>query len=125
MKSEYKRFFISLSCVIVFAVALTFLFKSIIPQIVTRFWQWQILFFAIINIAIYFIGVKVKNSGDVVKTTHFYMITTMAKLLVYLAVLFVFALMFTAEAKPFVISFLIYYFCFTIFETFVKIKTNN
>ena len=125
MKSGHKRFYIPLLCVVILTILLTFLLKNTVPQIITPFWMWQILFFAIINVAIYLIGLKVKSSGDVSKTTHLYMVTTVAKLVVYLAVLFAYALMFPDDAKSFIISFMIYYFCFTFFETFIKIKTNN
>lgn len=125
MKPGHKKFVISLSCVLAFTVALTFALKSIAADIVTPLWPWQIMFFALINIVIYFVGVKIKSRGDVSKTTYFYMITTVTKLLLYLAILLTYVLVFPIDAKPFIITFLIYYFCFTIFETFVKIKTNN
>lgn len=125
MKSKNTRFFISLLCVVVFAIALTFVLENIVPHIVTPCWMWQILLFVIINILVYFVGVKIKGKGDAVKTTNFYTITTVTKLFAFLAILLAYALMFTEDAKPFIITFLIYYFCFTIFETFVKIKINN
>lgn len=125
MKSKHTIFFISLFCVIALATVLTFILKHTISQIVTPFWSLQILFFVVVNIAIYFMTIKIKNKNDISKTTHFHMFTTILKLFVYLAIIVTYAIMFPEDAKAFTISFLVYYLCFTFFETFVKIKINN
>ena len=57
--------------------------------------------------------------------TYFHMIETVVKLLVYLVIIAIYAIKFSDDAKSFVISFLLYYLCFTFFGTFVKIKINN
>ena len=69
--------------------------------------------------------IKVKSKNDINKTTHFHMLVTIMKLVVYLAIVATYAIMFSENAKAFIISFLLYYLCFTFFETFVKIKINN
>ncbi len=69
--------------------------------------------------------IKVKSKNDVNKTTHFHMLVTIVKLIAYLAIVATYAIMFSEDSKAFVVSFLLYYLCFTIFETFVKIKINN
>lgn len=125
MKSDHRNFFLSLLCVMALGVVLTLMLKHIIPQFVTPYWSLQILFFALVNIVIYFVGVKIKSSGNTDKMTNFYMLTTMVKLVTYLAILLIYALIFPADAKSFIITFMMYYLCFTIFETFYKIKTNN
>ncbi len=124
MKSTTK-FFISLFAIVALTTALTFVLNHITPQIITPLWPLIISFFAIVNIAIYFMTIKVKSKNDVNKTTHFHMLVTIVKLIAYLAIVATYAIMFSEDSKAFVVSFLLYYLCFTIFETFVKIKINN
>lgn len=125
MRSEHTKFFLSLLCVMALSAVLTLPLKHIIPQFVTPYWSLQILFFALVNVMIYFTGVRIKSRGSTDKMTNFYMITTMVKLVTYLAILLIYALIFPTDAKAFIITFMMYYLFFTIFETFYKIKTNN
>ena len=125
MKPKHSIFFVSLLCVIALTTALTFALKYFIPQIITSLWPFIILFFAIENVIMYFMTIKVKSKNDVHKMTNFHMLTTIARLIVCLAIIAIYAIMSPASAKTFVVSFLVYYLCFTIFETFVKIKINN
>jgi hypothetical protein len=125
MKYQHTRFFVSLFCIVALTIALTFVLNHIVPQIITPYWSLIISFFAIVNIIIYFISIKVKSKNDVNKMTYFHMIETVVKLLVYLVIIAIYAIKFSDDAKSFVISFLLYYLCFTFFETFVKIKINN
>lgn len=125
MKYLHTKFFISLFCVTALATALTFVLKYIVPQIITPYWPLLILFFVIMNVIIYFMTAKVKSKNDINKTTHFHMLTTILKLVVCLAIVATYSIMFSESAKAFVVSFLVYYLCYTLFETFVKIKINN
>ncbi len=125
MKYLHTRFFISLFSVTALAIALTFVLKYIAPQIITPYWPLLILFFVIMNVIIYFMTAKVKSKNDINKTTHFHMLTTILKLVVCLAIVATYSIMFSESAKAFVVSFLVYYLCYTLFETFVKIKINN
>ena len=70
-------------------------------------------------------AVKVKSKNDINKMTNFQMLVTIVKLVVCLAIIATYSIMFTETARAFVILFLVYYLCFTFFETFVKIKINN
>lgn len=125
MKSRHTIFFISLFCVIVFAVVLTFALRHIVPHIVTPSWPILLSFFVVLNVLIYFMTIKVKNKNDINKMTHFHMIVTIVKLILCLAIITTYAIMCVEGARAFIISFLVYYLCFTLFETFVKIKINN
>ena len=125
MKYLHTKFFISLFCVTALAIALTFVLKYIVPQIITPYWPLLILFFVIMNVIIYFMTAKVKSKNNINKTTHFHMLTTILKLVVCLAIVATYSIMFSESAKAFVVSFLVYYLCYTLFETFVKIKINN
>ena len=125
MKYKHTKFFISLLCVTALVTALTFILKNTIPQTITPFWPLLILFFDAINVIVYFMTIKVKSKNDINKTTHFHMLITIMKLIVYLAIVATYAIKFSEDSKAFIISFLLYYLCFTFFETFVKLKINN
>ena len=125
MKCKHTKFFISLLCVTALVTVLTFILKHAVPQIITSFWPLLILFFDAVNVIVYFMTIKVKSKNDISKTTHFHMLVTIVKLIAYLAIVATYAIMFSGDVKAFIISFLLYYLCFTFFETFVKIKINN
>ena len=125
MKCKHTKFFISLLCVTALVTALTFILKNTISQTITPFWPLLILFFDAINVIVYFMTIKVKSKNDINKTTHFHMLITIMKLIVYLAIVATYAIKFSEDSKAFIISFLLYYLCFTFFETFVKLKINN
>lgn len=125
MKSRHIVFFLSLSCVVALITMLTLILKNTTPQIITPSWPLLLLFFTVTNILIYFMAVKVKSKNDINKMTNFQMLVTIVKLVVCLAIIATYSIMFTETARAFVILFLVYYLCFTFFETFVKIKINN
>lgn len=76
MKSKHTIFFIFLFCIVVLATILSIVLKHIVPQIITPLWPLLILFFAIVNIIIYFINIRVKNKNDISKLTNFHMLVT-------------------------------------------------
>lgn len=125
MKSNKTVFFISLFCVIVLMVAATFVFKQICPQFVTSLWPFQIMFFAAVNVVMFFLTLNVREKNDASKMTYLSMISTMVKLIAFLVILVIYAIKFPEDRTAFAVSFLLYYVCFTCFETFVKVKINN
>ena len=122
MKSKNIRFLFFLLVLIVVVSGLTMIIKSSLPQFVTPYWSLLILFFAIVSIVIYFMTMKVKAKNDMGKFTNFYMGTTIVKLVTYLAVLLSYILIFPEDKKASIITFLAYYLCFSIFETYILTK---
>ena len=64
MKSKNTRFLMSLLLLIVVVAGVTMIVKSSLPQYVTPYWSLVLLFFAIVNIAIYFMTMKIKEKKD-------------------------------------------------------------
>ena len=56
------------------------------------------------------------------KFTNFYMGITVLKLFVYIAFLVAYILIFPEDKKASIITFLAYYLCFSIFETYILTK---
>lgn len=123
--TENKRFFIRLLLLAIAVVGLTLLMKLSMPQFVTSFWWTLILFFVAVNILVYFLTMKMKSKNDFRKFNNFYMLTTVIKLLLYLSVVAVYSFIFSEDSKAFIITFLIYYLCFTVFETLMLVKNRN
>ena len=125
MRSTNTRFLISLLLLVVVVVVVTMILKNSLPQYVTPYWILILLFFAIVNIVIYFMTMKIRKKNDMGKFTNFYMGTTVTKLLVYLAVLLTYIMIFPEDKKAFVFTFLTYYLCFTFFETYFLTKSKK
>lgn len=123
--TENKRFFIRLLLLAIAVVGLTLLMKLSMPQFVTSFWWTLILFFVAVNTLVYFLTMKMKSKNDFRKFNNFYMLTTVIKLLLYLSVVAVYSFIFSEDSKAFIITFLIYYLCFTVFETLMLVKNRN
>ena len=123
--TENKRFFIRLLLLAIAVVGLTLLMKLSMPQFVTSFWWTLILFFVAVNILVYFLTMKMKSKNDFRKFNNFYMLTTVIKLLLYLSVVAAYSFVFKEDSKAFIITFLIYYLCFTVFETLMLVKNRN
>ena len=120
-----KKFFVSLLFLVIAVVGLTLLIKSSMPHLVTSFWWALILFFTIVNTFVYLFTMKMKAKNDFRKFNNFYMLATVTKLLLYLAIVAVYSFVFNEDSKAFIITFMIYYLCFTVFETVVLAKKKN
>lgn len=125
MKSKDTRFLISLLLFVIALTGLTMMLKNYSPQYVTPYWGLLILFFATVNVTVYFLSMKVSAKKDMSGFANFHIGTTVVKLIIYLAILLTYILIFPEDKKAFVISFLAYYLCFTFFETYFLVKNKN
>lgn len=125
MANRNKSFLIGLVCMIVFTIITTLVLKSIVPQVVTPYWSLLILLFAVVCVTVFFTTMKVKDKNDIRKFTNFYMVLTILKLVVYLAILLLYAVLMPSDSRAFIITFLIYYLCFSIFETYILVKKQK
>ena len=122
MKSNLTRFFVGLACLIAVMAFITVVVKNAVPQYVSPYWMLLLPLFAIVCIVVYFLTMWMRNKGDASKFTAFYMGTTIVKLMLYLAIIIMYVLIFKENVKPFIYTFLAYYLCFSIFETYSLTK---
>ena len=115
----------SLLSLVTLMSGLTMLVRNALPLYVTKYWVLLILFFAIVNVVVYFMTMRISAKKDVGKFTNFYMGTTVVKLIMYLALLLTYILIFPEDKKAFIFTFLAYYLCFTFFETYFLVKNKN
>lgn len=125
MRSNKITFYILLLCLMATTIILTLLLRQIVPQYITPMWPAQIVFFSIICVVVYLLTMKMRSKDNLSKFTNFYMATTIIKLVIYLAVVLTYALLVPEDGKGFVVSFLVYYLCFTFFETYFLTKKNK
>ncbi len=118
------RYQIALCCFVVVLAALTLVIKSSLAGVLTPLWPFQLLFLLCISLITNHLTQK-KMQGDVTKFANFYMIMTVSKLLLYLSILLVYALVFPSYAKSFIMTFLAYYVCFMIFNVITSVKMKK
>lgn len=120
-----KNFLIGLLCLIIFIIILTTILQQYVSQIVTQHWPFLILLFTVISVVVFFSTMKMKSKNDLGKFTNFYMGVTILKLVVYLATILIYTIVVPNNAKAFIFTFLIYYLCFSIFETYFLVKNKK
>ena len=59
------------------------------------------------------------------KFANFYTASTVVKMILYLTIIFVYAINFKEDGKRFAITFLAYYLIFSVFETYKLAKKNK
>ena len=90
----------------------------------TVWWPAIVGFFYIVSIVVYFLSVKARQK-DMRRFANFYMGSTVVKMMLYLAIIFLYAINFKEDAKRFAITFLAYYLIYSIFETYKLAKKEK
>ena len=90
----------------------------------TVWWPAIVGFFYIVSIVVYFLSVKARQK-DMRRFANFYMGSTVVKMMLYLAIIFFYAINFKEDGKRFAITFLANYLIFSIFETYKLVKHNK
>lgn len=121
---KFKKFVIVLAIVSVALGLITWLMRTVIPQWITPWWLPLILFMAVVNGSVFAVVMRARRR-DPKKFAAFFMGTTVVKLVVYFVVILAVAFSNVAMAKPFLITFLIYYIVFTILETVAVTRPIN
>ena len=124
MKLEAKDSrFLSQLCILTVVVTAA---SIALRELLTAWWPALVLFFLIVSIVMYFLSENQKRK-DMRKFANFYMASTVVKMMLYLAIIFIYVLNFKEDGKRFAISFLIYYLIYSVFETFklAKKEKNN
>lgn len=116
MKSIYFDF---LRKLIIFSVILSFIaigLSFLIPKAyITPVLPFLFIFFLILTLISYYILIK-SAQKKFIRFLNYYLLTTTAKLLLFIAVLFTYIMLNRKDAVPFALSFFILYLCYTIFE---------
>lgn len=90
----------------------------------TTLWPAIVCFFFIVSIVVYFLSQRAKQK-DMRKFANFYMASTIVKMVLYLAIIFIYVMVYIEDGKRFAITFLIYYLIYSIFETYKLAKKEK
>ena len=123
-----KKYIIRLLVFSAILSALSFgLFSFVLQQYYLPVFPYLIAFFIIISILVHVILLKASNFR-IAKFSTFYMGSTTAKLFLYIIFLIIYVLVDKENAVPFLLTFFVLYFLYTIFETFsllIDLKEKN
>lgn len=123
-----KKYIIRLLVFSTILSAISFgLFTFILPQYYLGIFPYLIAFFVFISILVHSILLKASNFR-IAKFSTFYMGSTSVKLFLYIIFLITYVLVDKVNAVPFLLTFFVLYFLFTIFETFsllIDLKEKN
>ncbi|MCQ2322036.1 MAG: hypothetical protein MJZ47_00275 [Bacteroidales bacterium] len=90
----------------------------------TVWWPLLVVLFFAVSLALYQICEKARKK-DIHTFYNTYMISTLVKLIVYLAILLVYSLNFKEDSKRFMLTFLAYYLIYSVFETYQLVKKKD
>lgn len=121
---KFKKFVIVLAIVSVVMGLITWLLRTSIPQWITPLWLPLLAFLALVNGSVFAFVMRARQR-DPKKFATFFMGTTVVKLVIYFVVILAVAFSNVAMAKPFLITFLIYYIVFTFLETVAVTRPIN
>lgn len=124
MKNKTLSFLFKLGILGLALMLLTTLLHRAIPQWITPWWPWQVVFFVVICFVM-FLSVGKARTRNIRGFANFFMAATMVKLVIYLFIILIYAFKFPSDAKPFMLTFLFYYICFTTFETVTFVRSNR
>ncbi len=120
-KKTKDSIFIRQLCLLTLVVIVA---SVLLRDMLTIWWPAIAGFFFIVSIVMYFLSEKAKKR-DMRRFANFYMASTAVKMVLYLAIIFVYAMTFKEDAKRFAITFLAYYLIFSVFETYKLSKKEK
>jgi hypothetical protein len=125
MSAQFIRFTRSL---ILFSILISLLSIGamyVLPaKYITPMLPYLIIFFMIISLAVYYFIEKAIAKRFVLFTNYF-MIATMAKILIYLAIIVLYALSHKNDAVPFILTFFLFYTGYTTFEVIWMLRMRE
>jgi len=123
-----KKYIIRLLAFSVIISVLAFaIFQFVLGQYYLPIFPFLITFFVIVSISVHYILLKASNFR-IAKFSTFFMGSITAKLFLYIIFLIIYVLVDKENAVPFLLTFFVLYFLFTIFETFsllIDLKEKN
>ena len=124
-KPAFKSFLLQTTIIAIFLVALHFILKSVFPEMpYSPARLWLILFFLSITNFIFYYQLRATTAKGS-KFVNIFLVTTGFKLLFFLAIIVIYALVFRDDAVRFITDFFILYLIFTVVEVMQINKFQN
>lgn len=125
MKSVKKRFCISLLCLFGILWGLSMMLSVYVPEYITPQWHYLLLLFVVVSVIMFRKTINMRDKNDIYKLTNFHMIATILKLVGYLAIITIYVIKNPEDKIAFVVTFLTYYLCFSVFETYMLVRKKS
>jgi hypothetical protein len=125
MKSVKKRFCISLLCLFGILWGLSMMLSVYTPEYITPQWHYLLLLFVVVSVIMFRKAINMRDKNDIYKLTNFHMIATILKLVGYLAIITIYVIKNPEDKIAFVVTFLTYYLCFSVFETYMLVRKKS
>lgn len=125
MKSVKKRFCISLLCLFGILWGLSMMLSVYAPEYITPQWHYLLLLFVVVSVIMFRKTINMRDKNDIYKLTNFHMIATILKLVGYLAIITIYVIKNPEDKIAFVVTFLTYYLCFSVFETYMLVRKKS
>lgn len=125
MKSVKKRFCISLLCLFGILWGLSMMLSVYAPGYITPQWHYLLLLFVVVSVIMFRKAINMRDKNDIYKLTNFHMIATILKLVGYLAIITIYVIKNPEDKIAFVVTFLTYYLCFSVFETYMLVRKKS
>lgn len=121
---ENRKYFVLLAVITAVVGLVSLIVRPYAPNVITMWWLPLLVAVALLN-ALVIVIVSNASRKDPKKQGTTYLGATMVRMLVFIIALFVFAVNNAAQAKPFMITFIIYYTIYAVFETIALVKRNK
>ena len=125
MKSVRRKFLISLLSLFGILWGISMMITVYAPQYITPQWHYLLMLFVVVSTIMFRKTIDIRAKNDTYKLTNFYMIATILKLVGYLIIIAVYVIKIPEDKIAFVITFLTYYLCFSVFEKYMLVRKNN
>lgn len=118
MNQEFKAFFRKLTVFSAFIAALATLLSFILPSgMITHAMPFILLFFMAHSLLFHKMATKVIEK-NLRRFTNFYMVSTIARLFLFLVIMVLYGILNPKDAKYFIVCFFVFYALFTFFELY-------
>ena len=122
MRNDFFRFLKAMLFFSVGAAAILFFLSATFLSPKIDVVSWLILGYFVLTTTFFHFGLLRSSKGKPQEFVRFYMGGTTLKLLLHIIVLFIYCLLNRTDASRFIMTFLIFYILFTVFETTVAAK---
>ena len=125
MERTFKKLAIQFTSFVILLMAATLLFEYLVPALrVTIHWPVILLVMYLITLGILFLLVNSLKSR-MMKFVNTYLLVSFSKMILFSVVLFVYAWLNPNDAVSFILTFLVYYLVFLIYEVTVLARLKE
>lgn len=125
IETTFKKLTIRFTTFVLLIAALSFVADQWIPKLrLTIHWPAVLLFMYLVTLGILYLLVRSLKSR-MVKFVNTYLLISISKMLLFVALLFVYVWLNPDDAVSFIVTFLVYYLAFLVYEVIVLLHLKQ